>query len=266
VKDEALALAKDITDPTRRLNMLREYLQALVLRSLHESEAFSGMAFVGGTALRFLEGLPRFSEDLDFSLTEHARYDPHRWLRKVRRDLELDGYDCSVTLNTRKTVHVAWVRVAALLREVGLAGRAAQKLAIKLEIDSNPPAGAETLATVLTRHVTFVVRHHELGSLMAGKLHALLTRSYGKGRDWFDLVWYRSRRPAVEPNLVLLQNALDQTFESQPRVDARRWKELVRSRLDELDVAALARDVRPFLERAADRELLTRETFEASLR
>ena len=54
-------------DPVRRLNSLREYLQAFIMRSLHESEASRAIAFVGGTALRFLEDLPRFSEDLDFS-------------------------------------------------------------------------------------------------------------------------------------------------------------------------------------------------------
>ncbi|MCK5795636.1 MAG: nucleotidyl transferase AbiEii/AbiGii toxin family protein, partial [Deltaproteobacteria bacterium] len=83
MKEEALALVAAIDDPARRLNLLREYLQAFALRSLHESEAFMKIAFVGGTALRFLHGLPRFSEDLDFSLTDSQGYEPERWLRKL---------------------------------------------------------------------------------------------------------------------------------------------------------------------------------------
>jgi predicted nucleotidyltransferase component of viral defense system len=74
VKDHALALTEKATDRGQALNTLREYLQALVLRSFYESEAFRNLAFVGGTALRFLHGLPRFSEDLDFSLVSPAGY------------------------------------------------------------------------------------------------------------------------------------------------------------------------------------------------
>jgi len=70
VKDEALALAAETSSPAQKLNILREFVQALTLRSLHESEAFVNLAFVGGTALRFVYSLPRFSEDLDFTLLD----------------------------------------------------------------------------------------------------------------------------------------------------------------------------------------------------
>ena len=76
MKDLALDAAMRFDDPGRRLNALREHLQAFVMRSLHESEASRALAFVGGTALRFLENLPRFSEDLDFSRIASDEYDP----------------------------------------------------------------------------------------------------------------------------------------------------------------------------------------------
>lgn len=265
MKDEALALIENVDDPARALNLLREYVQAFVLRSLHECEAFTTIAFVGGTALRFLQRLPRFSEDLDFSLVDHRGYEPKRWLTKVRRDLELAGFACAVTFNERKTVNVSWVRIAGLLAEAKLAARAGQKLSVKLEIDTRPPAGAAVQRTVVVRHLTFALRHYALESLMAGKLHALITRAYPKGRDWFDLVWYRARRPPVEPGIALLQNALDQT-QGQGRVDARRWRDLVRARLAQLDTDRLMRDVRPFLERPEDRRLLTRDNIASVLR
>jgi len=265
LKDEALALVAAIDDPARKLNLLREYVQAFVLRSLHESEAFSSLAFVGGTALRFLENLPRFSEDLDFSLEQPKLYAPERWLAKVRRELQLAGFDSRVTFNSRKTVNVSWIRIAGLPRDAGLSKRPEQNLSIKLEIDTRPPAGAEVLRTVVTRHMTFVLCHYTLSSLMAAKLHALLTRPYAKGRDWFDLIWYRGRRPPTEPNLGLLQSALDQT-RGTGRVAANRWRAHLQDRLTRTDVAELARDVRAFLERPADRTLLTRENLQAILR
>ena len=99
VKEEAISLARNIADPAQRLNMLREYLQALVLRSLHESEAFQCLAFVGGTALRFLYGLPRFSEDLDFSLDSSKGYALEKWMIKIKRDCQFAGLDATITQN-----------------------------------------------------------------------------------------------------------------------------------------------------------------------
>jgi hypothetical protein len=218
--------------------LLREYVQAFALRSLHESEAYRKMAFVGGTALRFLENLPRFSEDLDFSLLDRQGYDPRRYLEKLGRDLRLAGFDCRVTFNDRKTVHSAWVRISGLLQQARLAARPEQNLAIELEIDTCPPAGAEVRAAVIARHMTFVVRHHSQPCLMAGKLQAILTRDHPKGRDWFDLLWYRARRPPIEPAAELLQNALDQT-QGKGRFAASSWRDHVRQRLSEIDVARL---------------------------
>lgn len=258
MKQQALALAATASDPGQALNLMREYLQAMVLRSLHESEAFRPLAFVGGTALRFLHGLPRFSEDLDFSLVNSEGYAGMTWMSKVKRDLTLAGFEAEVSWNDRKVVHSGWVRVAGLLRGAGLAAMADQKLAIKVEIDTRPPAGRRCERRVVTRHVTFLLQHYDLPSLLAGKLHAAITRKYTKGRDWYDLLWYLSQRPPVEPNLVLLQNALDQT-QGAGRYDAQAWGRLVRDRLASFDIDAISNDVRPFLERPRDAVLLTRE-------
>lgn len=99
---------------------------------------------------------------------------------------------------------------------------------------------------------------------MAGKLHALLTRGYPKGRDWFDLVWYRSRRPPIDPNVPLLQHALEQT-QGADRYRADDWRRLLRTRLADVDIGTLTRDVEPFLERPADALLLERANLHAVL-
>ena len=265
MKEEALALLRGVSDPGQALNRLREYLQAFVLRSLHESEAMRPLAFVGGTALRFLHNLPRFSEDLDFSLVSADGYEGKAWMSKVKRDLTLAGFSPEVTWNDRKVVHTGWVRVAGILHEAGLSAMPAEKLAIKLEIDTRPPAGARCERRVVTRHVTFLLQHYELPSLLAGKLHAAIARKYAKGRDWYDLMWYLSQRPPVAPNLLLLQNALDQTQRAGSH-DANAWRELVKERLDALNVQAVCDDVSPFLERPQDAALLTRANLEGLLR
>lgn len=264
MRDEALSLAASVADPGRKLNLLREYLQAFTLRALHEEEAFLSLAFVGGTALRFLEGLPRFSEDLNFCLVDEAAYAPLRWLKTLETQLRLAGYQVTIRWNDQKTVNTAWLRFSQLLYQAGIAPRPEEDLSIKLEIDTRPPAGASVKRSVVTRHATFVLCHYTLESLMAGKLHAILSRPYPKGRDWFDLIWYLSHRPPITPNLPLLQNALDQT-QGKGSFQARRWPSSVKKKLLEIDVEALAREVSVFLERPADRALLTRENLVAAL-
>lgn len=258
MKEEAVNLALSVQDPAQRLNVLREYLQALVLRSLHESEGFRCLAFVGGTALRFLYALPRFSEDLDFSLDSNVGYKPEEWMTKVKRDLLLGGLDATVNWNDRKTVQVTWIKIAGVLKDAGLAAMPQQTLSIKLEIDTRPPAGAKTHNQVVERHRMFAAKCYDLPSLMAGKLHALITRKYPKGRDWYDFMWYSARRPPVEPNLTLLQNALEQTHGTGQFV-AGSWAQHVTDKLASLDMEKLRDDVRPFLERQGDVDLITKE-------
>ncbi|MDZ4199608.1 MAG: nucleotidyl transferase AbiEii/AbiGii toxin family protein [Kiritimatiellia bacterium] len=264
MKEDALALTHGMSDPGQALNRLREYLQAFVLRSFHESEAFRPLAFVGGTALRFLHGLPRFSEDLDFSLVSTDGYEGKEWMSKVKRDLTLAGFSPEVIWNDRKVVHTGWVRVAGILRDAGLSALPGEKLAIKIEIDTRPPAGALCERRVVTRHLPFLLQYYDLPSLLTGKLHAVITRKYAKGRDWYDLLWYLSQRPPVAPNLPLLQNALEQTQEAG-RCDASAWRKLVRERLAALDPQALRDDVGPFLERPGDADLMTRENLDGLL-
>ncbi len=262
MKSEVLALARNTSDPADRLNIVREYIQACILRSLHESQAFESFAFVGGTALRFLYNLPRYSEDLDFSLESKSGYTPLPWMRKLKRDLIYQGYDVSVSWNEKSAVNAAWIGFAGIMKEIGLSGQSAEKLSIKIEIDTNPPAGAVLQSTLVNRHMVFALRHPDMPSLMAGKVHALLVRPYIKGRDWYDLLWYRSRRPPEEPNLILLEAALAQ---SGIHYDGD-WRGALMRRIGELDFDGIARDVSPFLEHHEDAHLITAENLIRLLR
>ncbi len=261
MKEDAIGYALRSEDPIDRTNILREYIQACALRSLHESRAFENLSFVGGTALRFLHDLPRYSEDLDFSLESPEGYEPLPWMTKIKRDLMRLGFEAELSWNDRKTVQVAWIKIPGLLKEAGIVDRAEQKLSVKLEIDTKPPSGAIMERRLVNRRLVFALRYHDLPSLMAGKIHALLTRPYDKGRDWFDLLWYRTRRPPVEPNDRLLESALGQTGMSLKK----NWRDDVERRLDDLDFKALRADVEAFLERREDAAFLTKENINDAL-
>lgn len=240
-------------DQPRAIHVCREYLQARILASLQGAGAMLSLAFHGGTCLRFLYALGRFSEDLDFTL-ERARedYDFRRYLRAVQRDLSAEGYGVELKVSDQRTVNSAFVRFPGLLYELGLSARRQQILSIKVEVDTNPPMGATLETTVIRRYVAVGLHHHDASSLLAGKLHALLQRPYVKGRDFYDLFWYLSQRAPTwpPPNLEQLSAALSQSGWQGPPVDRDNWRQLVAERLSETDWDRVIADVEPFIEHA----------------
>jgi hypothetical protein len=243
-------------------NLAREFLQAQVLGALQRAGAMVPLAFQGGTALRFLHGIRRYSEDLDFALERPgAGYDFRGFLDAIRADLHREGYLVEVGRpSDRKVVHSAFVRFPSILHEMGLSGHREDALSVKLEVDTRPPPGAVTETTVVRRHLVLRLQHQDRASLLAGKLHAILQRPWPKGRDFYDLVWYLSDRAWPAPNLVLLNAALAQTGWSGPSLTEATWVGAVRNRLHSVKWDALAADVGPLLESPEDRALLTRET------
>lgn len=248
--------------PTAARNRVREYLQAQILSALQKSHAMTALAFHGGTALRFLYSLPRYSEDLDFALERpEASWDFQRWLRRVQNELERGGFTVRIKAQAERTVKNAFVHFPGLLYDLGLSAHAGESLAVKLEIDSHPPAGATLAATLVNRHVLLHLQHHDRASLLAGKVNALLTRGYSKGRDWFDLLWYLSNPEWPAPNLIMLQNALGQSAPADRRYHAAAWRELVLEHAEGTDFKAVRRDLLPFLEDQRDAEMVRLELF-----
>lgn len=241
-------------------NLVREYLQARILGSLQRAGAMTPLAFHGGTALRFLFGLPRYSEDLDFALERSSEgYDFRGYLAAIRRELGAEGYETGLKVSDQKSVHNAFVRFPGLLWELGLSAHPDEVLAVKLEVDTRPPEGAALTTTVVRRHVLLHLQHHDRASLLAGKLHAVLCRPYAKGRDLYDLLWYRSDPAWPEPNLVLLNNALAQAGWEGEALTVDTWRGAIRARLDELPWNRAVADVAAFLDTPAEASLVTRE-------
>jgi hypothetical protein len=248
-------------------NLAREFLQASILAALQRAGAMVPLAFQGGSALRFLYSIRRYSEDLDFTLERAgAGYDFRAYLEAVRADMRRDGYDVDLArVSDQRAVHSAFVRFPGLLHELGLSGHREEALSVKLEVDARPPSGAGLETTVVRRHVLLRIQHHDRASLLAGKLHAILQRPYPKGRDFYDLIWYLSDRAWPPPNLVLLNNALAQTGWTSAPLSEASWVAAVQARLRSVRWEVLAADVRPLLESAEDRALLTRETITSLL-
>jgi len=260
MKEQLRSVIGGARNNAERAALTREYLQARILQALQEGGAFRRWAFVDGTALRFLYSIPRYSEDLDFSLASpdlDADFD--RLMQKVASTFHAEGYEVSLKVAGKRNVASAFVRFPGLLHALGLSARREQILSIKVEVDTNPPAGAGFETTLIRRHVTLNLLHHDRASLLAGKLHALLSRNYTKGRDLYDLLWYLSDPRWPDPNLPFLNTALAQTGWNERPLTERNWRRRVRRHLDALDWTVARRDVQPFLERPAEIDLLTAE-------
>lgn len=240
-------IAEALTPETQRA-IVREYLQMRILHSLQSVGAMIPLAFHGGTALRILYQLPRYSEDLDFALERQPeQYDFRRYLTTIQRDMTAETYDVEVKLNESSVVHSAFIRFRGLLHQLGISPHKSEVLAIKLEIDTNPPSNAGLDTTLIQNHVAVYLQHHDKASLFAGKLHAILQREYVKGRDWYDLYWYLSQPQWALPNVAMLNSALDQSGWKKDVITADNWREHVLERLAQLDWARVVEDIQRFL-------------------
>ena len=253
-------------EPVQGRNLTREYLQSRVLREFQLAGAMTSLAFHGGTCLRFVYGLPRYSEDLDFSLEgRDSDYDLEAFMRATRTQLLKEGYQVELSINQRRTVHRGLLRFPGILHELGLSALPSQKLTIRVEVDTNPPVGAETEIRVSRRHTVLRLFCHDRSSLLAGKIHALICRPYAKGRDWYDLIWYLTGAEPTKPNIDMLNAALLQTEPSAPVLTDQTWRQSVLQKLRELDWETVVTDVAPFLVDQREIDLLNRKDIERIL-
>lgn len=257
-------------------NALREIVQELALLGLWRSKFFEHAAFYGGTALRIFYGLPRFSEDMDFSLLKpDADFDLAPYLEAVRAELSALGFTFEVDRKPKQittAVDSAFIKGSTRINlleigaPAGLSSRfpPTQRLKIKLEVDTDPPAGAHDEVRTLLIPIPFQVRLYKLPSLFAGKLHATLCRNWKtrvKGRDFFDFIWYLGKR--VPCHLAHLQKRMEQTGHWNPdtTLDETALKERLTQRFNEVDFEQARDDVRPFVSDADALALWSREFF-----
>jgi len=264
MKDVLLAKLARLGTAEEKYNVTREFLQELVLQIMDRQGYFSHLAFVGGTALRVLYDLPRFSEDLDFCLVKKSGFRFDRLLAALKRELGLNGFAVEAAAGKKgKNVIGEFIRFKGLLFELGLTAHKSEKLFIKLEIDANPPAGYRTEVALVNKNFLFKVQSYDLPSLFAAKLHAFLFRKYAKGRDYYDLLWFLAKQTPV--NYELLSAAAEQTEGKKYRLGAVGLKRLLAGKIGRTDFSRIVSDAMVFLARREEKEYLTREHFLAAV-
>jgi predicted nucleotidyltransferase component of viral defense system len=234
---------------------IREITQEIVLAALARTDFFRKAAFQGGTCLRILHGLNRFSEDLDFALmTPDRSFRLEPYVPDIRREMAAYGYDIEFIDRSKaeQPVQKAFLKDDSIgdLLQLNYRPRTGpmRAIRIKVEVDINPPVGADVESRYLDFPFPQAIAAFDPRSLFAGKLHAILCRGYLKGRDWYDFVWYTARKTSV--NFKLLEAAIDQNgpWKGQGVTVDRTWclEQLVR-KIDSIDWDAAKEDIRPFV-------------------
>lgn len=241
---------------------LREILQEIVLLGLWRSRFFEHAAFYGGTALRILYGLDRFSEDLDFSLlTSNSGFELGRYGESLEKELEAFGFNVqweerSKAIDT--SIQSAFLKantykqLLVITRDEDITGgiHSGRMTKIKIEVDTDPPTGFSTESKYLLLPIPFYVRTYTLSDLFAGKMHAIICRKWKnrvKGRDWYDFVWYAANHP--ELNLAHLEQRMRKSghWKDTSPITEEDFRGILAGVIDDLDVESAKREVEPFV-------------------
>lgn len=233
------------------INGMREVMQEVALAGLYRGGFFEKAAFYGGTCLRIFYGLPRFSEDLDFSLLvpdEDFSLEPY--FKAIRDEFVSVGVAVDISAeqkSVRTGIESAFLKSDTRL--FSLAVHVDKTVKIKFEVDVQPPPGFATEEKLLLQPFSFYVKCFSPPDLFAGKMHALLFRNWKgrvKGRDWFDFEWYV--RNGIPMNLSHFVVRARQSGQLQKEsLSELEFRELLDNRIDALDVAAAVSDVSRFV-------------------
>ena len=252
-------------------NALKEIFQEIALLGLYRGGFFQRAVFYGGTSLRILYGLNRFSEDLDFSLNQKDNtFDFQDYFLSIEREFEAFGIEVSISKKNKSAIsHItsAFLKndtsiynlTLGDVKHLGLK----RGLKIKLEVDTHPPLGFESEAKTLLYPISFNIRTMTLPSLFAGKIHALLFRKWKnrvKGRDWFDFEWYIKKGVGVD--LKHLENRMRESGDYLGEGLSESYlKELLYERIQNLKVEEAMSEVSIFLKDTRVLEIWSKEYF-----
>jgi predicted nucleotidyltransferase component of viral defense system len=246
-------------------NALHEVMQQTALAGLYHGGFFNHAAFYGGTCLRIFYGLQRFSEDMDFSLLQPDKnFRLENYFDAITAEFHSLGREISITRKEKKTqtnVESAFLKDNTEI--YNLAFTTEKNVKIKIEVDTQPPAGFQTEHKLLMLPFSFMVRCYTLPDLYAGKMHALLFRAWKnrvKGRDWYDFEWYIRNNTAL--NFKHLQQRTEQinAIKSED-FTPENFKNLLKEKILKTDINLVKNDVRPFIKNPAEMDIWSTDYF-----
>lgn len=216
--------------------LLREYIQHLILNIIYSSSFSTRMNFMGGTAIRILHGSNRFSEDLDFDTGGMEKFEFSDVAHTVKQELELEGFNVEIKV-VSKGAYRCYIKFPGLLFDYNLSGHKTEKILIQMDGERQPYDYLP--AKVIINKFGFITRINAvpIATLLSQKILAFLNRKRVKARDIYDIIFLFSM---TAPDFDYLGQAVD--------VDrAGALKKRLMDRCGGLDFKALSEEIEPFL-------------------
>ena len=253
---------------------IREIMQEIALAGLYRSGFFENAAFYGGTALRIFHGIDRFSEDLDFSLLgDNRNFSLDPYFSAIVKEFSALGIEVEIKTKSKTkntAIESAFLKSNTHVHDLTMKGIELKKwtsskpVKIRFEVDTLPPGHFATEELLLLQPFSFYVKCFRLPDLFAGKLHALLYRSWKnrvKGRDWYDFEWYVRHGRAVSLKHFLARAQQTAAFDDVETLTIEMLHQALHKRVDEVDFQQAKSDVKPFLSNTAGLDIWSAEYF-----
>lgn len=258
---EQMLKTYDETPLLDKKNVVKEIMQEMVLCGLSRAGFFKDAAFYGGTALRIFYGLDRFSEDLDFSLmAKDESFNLTAYFPTLEKEIAAFGLQVDIEEKVKSIdsqVQSAFLKgntkehLLLFYGNQALPGiHAGERIRIKFEVDTNPPDHAHFEHQYRLLPSPYEVTLYDAPSLFAGKIHAVLCRTWKnrvKGRDLYDYVFFLTHNTPV--NLAHLQARLEQSSYLKPGeiLTPDGLKQHLIKRFETIDYNQAMEDVVPFI-------------------
>ena len=276
--DAYLSKYPNLNNETDWENAAKEIIQEVCLRALSHAGFFKYASFYGGTCLRIFHNLPRYSEDLDFSLDKaDPDFDFSEYFEEINKHFDILGFSVDVSKKDKPrhgSTESAFIKADTSINLLTIQCpetitrniQAGKKLKVKFEVDINPPSLATYKIETLLIPYPYTVRTYDLPSLYAGKLHALICRGWKdrvKGRDFYDFIWYIGRGHCV--NLEHLKCRMVQSghYDSNLEFDLPALESILTKRFKEVDFRQAKQDVLPFISNPTELDIWSNEFFQS---
>jgi predicted nucleotidyltransferase component of viral defense system len=184
-------------NPARQKYMLKEYIQLMILDFLSATPFVKKLIFIGGTNLRLVKGIDRFSEDLDFDCKNLSEQDFTEMAASVLAFLQRSGLKTEARdkPNDKLKAYRSGIYFPKLLFELGLSGYREERFLIKLESQNQGFDYHPQMANINGCGFFFPFPVPPDDVLCAMKISALLSRQ--KGRDFYDAMFLLAQ---TQPN------------------------------------------------------------------
>lgn len=173
--------------------ILKEYLQLMILDYLSATSYIQKMVFIGGTSLRLIKGIDRFSEDLDFDCKELSKDEFIEMTNGVVQFLERSGLrvETKDKENPKLSAFRRNIYFTELLFDLGMSGHKEERFLIKIESQDQGVIYPRVITNIKGCGFFFPFPVPSDGVLCSMKIAAMLARA--KGRDFYDLMFLLSQ-------------------------------------------------------------------------